>query len=369
MNHKTRASFVVLSVVLAGCGSGSDGAASGDSETYVSPISEFLGVESIDWESPEGQAKIIDDQRKANELIVVCMAEQGFEYIPDNPDQMISFESTDSEGLEWGSQEWAAKYGFGVTTQRWQQSVVGPELVGMADDQYQGQEYVDPNAEYMESLSEAEQMAFQEALWGNDPGYEWDESLTDEENEDAMNEFYSDYVPTGCQNTAYNDQNKEQAFYTEFGDEMQSMWESVESDPRLEAKQADVKACVEDKGLVYIDENEIWQEWEDEMNEIEAFVTYPGMDLTEDDYNTMSEQELNAIYNEPATMTDEGKALLAELQAKEIPLAVASIECGGGWENLSDLYTEIQAEYEQKFLDDNADAIADFAGSGATAGE
>ncbi len=364
---KKRATVVAITLVLAGCGSGS-GEDAGRGSEQSSPLSEFLGYDNVDYESPEGQAKMIEDQRIANEKIVACMAKEGFDYTPDNPDQTVSFNGADSEGIEWDSDEFVAKYGFGITTQRWEQRVVGSDLVGYDDDQVD-YEYVDPNQAYLEGLSEAEQVAFSEALYGNDPGFEWDESLSDEENEAAMDEFYQDFTPTGCMNEAYNGDNKVNEFYTEFGDEMEAMWESVQNDPRVLAKSDEVKACVEGKGMTYVAEDDVWELWDDELNEIEGEVVYPGNEFDETDFETMSQDEVDALFSEPAVMSDKGKALLAELQSEEIALAVATNECGGGWRNNQELYAEVQAEYEQDFLDKNADVLAEFAGAGATPGD
>ncbi len=363
---KTRASVMAITLLLTACGGGSDDAASSN-DTPSSPLSAFLGTDDIDYESAEGQAQLIEEQRRNNELVVACMAAEGFDYVPMNPEEMISFSSGDTDDVEWGTKEFVAKYGFGVSTQRWEKRVVGPDLVGYESDQMD--EYVDPNQDYLDSLSEAEQLAFNETLYGNDPGYQWDESLTEEENNSAMEEFYSDYVPSGCQNTSNTEQTKMNEFYAEFGDEMESIWESVQADPRLVAKQDEIKACVEEKGLTYVGEDDVYSLWEAQLNEIDSTVIYPGADLTENDYETMSEDELQAIYSQPATMTDEGKALLAEVQQEEIALAVAVDDCGGGWTNLQDLYSELQVEYEQKFIDDNADALAGFRGAGATEGD
>ncbi len=354
-------------LVLAACGgSSSDSDSSGDAP--ASPLQAFLGIENVDYESEEGQAQLIAEQRVANEKIVACMAAQGFEYIPENPEDYISFDAASPDGIAYDSREWVEKYGFGVTTQRWPQEALGPDLVGYDDEQV-GQEYVDPNAEYVESLSEPEREAFYAALYGDDPGYEWDESLSEEENQEAVDAYYLDYEPTGCQNEAYNsgDQAKISQFYQEFGDELNSLYEQIQQDPRYVEAQDAVKSCVEDKGLTYLGDDQIYQLWEDDLNDIEMnHVVYPGNDLTEEDFNTMTPEELDAVYNQPITIDEEGKTKLAALQTEELALAVAVDDCGGGWKNQQELFDELNAEYEQRFLDDNADAIATFAGSGAT---
>lgn len=52
--------------------------------------------------------------------------------------------------------------------------------------------------------------------------------------------------------------------------------------------------------------------------------------------------------------------ILAEVQAEEIVLAKAVIACGGGPLNEQVVMSEVPVEYEQVFLDENAEALADF---------
>ncbi len=59
------------------------------------------------------------------------MREQGFEYLPiDTTAQQAFWEEQSCGDLEWGTDEWTEKYGFGITTQRFSQAQVGPDLVG-----------------------------------------------------------------------------------------------------------------------------------------------------------------------------------------------------------------------------------------------
>ncbi len=63
-------------------------------------------------------------------------------------------------------------------------------------------------------------------------------------------------------------------------------------------------------------------------------------------------------------LDDEGRAELAVLQAEEIAIAVATDECGGSQAELSALDREIRSEYEQRFLDENADRVSAFEADG-----
>ena len=97
---------------------------------------------------------MIEQQRAAERITAECMAEKGFEYIPQNPSDFMFFGGPPGQDLEPGSTAWIAKYGFGISTQRFPQSMIG-DLVGIPDDMAMGPgEINDPNQEYVEGLSE-----------------------------------------------------------------------------------------------------------------------------------------------------------------------------------------------------------------------
>ena len=268
-------------MTLSACGSGGGDSATGDdaeteteTETensfeYTSPIGEYLGWDQgADFDEEAAQAQYEQQERDAQEAIAACMAAEGFEYLPvDYSAQEVAFED-EFGGLEWGSDEWTAKYGFGVSTQQFSQSQVGPDLVGHTwDDFGPGDDFTDPNQAYIDSLGPSEQDAYYEALWGSDEGIEWDESLSEEENQAIMDDYYeNEYVPTGCETTAYEeiynggaDQQQYEAFEAAFGDWWQQLDERMESHPDVIAYHADVRACVEEAGVEYLTDEDAWE--------------------------------------------------------------------------------------------------------------
>ena len=66
-----------------------------------------------------------------------------------------SFDDADDDMPEWDSLEFAEQYGYGATTSQ-----------DMPMNQGADEEWVDPNADYVATMSETEQQAFYEALYG-----------------------------------------------------------------------------------------------------------------------------------------------------------------------------------------------------------
>lgn len=346
---------------------------------YTSPIQEFLGVDYSNFDSDESQAHFAEQEREAQESIAVCMRELGWEYTPvDNSQFVGGFDPFAADGLEWGSDEWVEKYGFGITTQSFPQSQVGPDLIGFDDSEMfgpggEGDGFEDPNQPYVESLSQAEQEAYYSDLYGDGP--EFDETLTEEEQQ----ELFENFEPTGCQSEAYNDgfgfgNEVEQQFYEEFGDQLDDLYERVGSDPRIVAEQQKLTDCLAESGHTLTPDKDVWQQayemFEQEMEPLyNAAFSDPFEGL---DPESMTEEEINEILDAmPASgpeFTAEQKAVLGELQAEEKKLANDVLACEPGFftgAGQSDIFFEVLAEYEQAFLDENAGALSSFEGAGA----
>ena len=187
-------------------------------ENYVSPIQEFLGVDFSSFDDEDFEAEFAEQQREAEETIAVCMRELGWEYIPVDQSQFTGdFNDAGPDGLEYGSAEWVAKYGLGITTQAFSQSEVGPDLVGFDDSDFVDSDegFVDPNQDYVATLGPAEQDAYFADLHGEQP--EFDETLTEEE----QIARFSDFEPTGCQAEAFEGgifgSEAQNQFFTDFG--------------------------------------------------------------------------------------------------------------------------------------------------------
>lgn len=385
------AALLAAVLALTACGGGgdddvaSDDAASDDTESdstasdgfeYESPLGEFLGWSTADFDAEDEQARFEEQERQVQEQIAECMREQGFEYIPiDTSAQRAFFEDLE-DGLEWGSKEWTEKWGFGVTTQRFSQNQVGPDLVGHTWDSFDQEGPPDPNREYVESLSEDEQQAYYEALYGGEddsPIPIWEEEgrePTDEELAAFEEEWLENYQPTGCEPVAYEeifdfgDEGDWQRFDEEFGEALMELETRFESHPDVIAHRDEVRACVEDKGVEYLSQEEAWEHfdaelnaaglgWMDEPDPLEGIDT---TNFTDEDY----EQAYREFQNRP--LADDKLVALAELQQIEIETALALYDCGGGWEQEQQVLADVRIELEEEFLAANADRLAEFEG-------
>lgn len=337
------AAAIGVALGLSGCGllGGSDDATpdgnGGSSSGPVSPVAEYLGLSDLNSGDSDSEAQFMALQTEFGEQVAACMAAEGFEYIPPNLEDLNSFDATTGDGIEYGTPEYTARYGFGVTTQRFAQSAVGPDLVGYDDAPIEDQAAPgDPNDEYVNSLSDAERQAYDAALYGDTPDFAWDESLTDAENQELADAFYADFEPTGCfaEAEANGPFAQATAFYDEFGEELFELYEEIEDDPRFAAQLSEIEACVTEQGLEYVDPSRPYERWEAQLSELEA--------------DHFSSGELDSA----------GRDQLAALQTEEIAIAVATDECGGSQQALSDRFGELVAEYEQRFLDTNAERIS-----------
>ena len=364
---------VFLALVAAACGSGgSESAASALADDpnrptsfedleFESPIADMLGFDFGDNDAMEQQ--FADMQRRAEEVVATCMIDQGFEYTPQIMDQgvFVGGPFAGGDGLAYYSDEWIAKYGFGVSTQRFSQSEVGPDLVGFDDpampDFDEGPQ--DPNQAYLDTLTDGEREAYEEALWGSPPDFS---SMSEDELENMI------FEPEGCQGEAFEQVYSEgpggggMEFFEAFGDELEAMEERAEADPRVVEYRADVAACVSDKGFVWDGDQDPWEYFEPKLSGIgnSGFMSDPfeGTDLNPEE---MSDRELDEFFRDLNKLSEEDRAKLAAVQAEEIELATIVVGCGGGELNEQYFLGSIRLEYENEFMAQNADALAEFA--------
>ena len=360
--------LLAIAMAASACGAGSSTEAAGVDEVaaeFESPLGDFLGW-TTDFNSDDEQAKYQEIERKAQEAAAVCMKAEGFEYTPVDYGQFENF-AEEEEGLQWGTRAWGEKYGFGISTQRFSQEEVGPDLIGHTFGDFAEETFVDPNEAYVDSLPEAEQEVYYETLYGKEDGPEWDDSLSEDENNEIMEEFYNEnYEPTGCMNVAYQESSGEDAyqeFDEAFGDLLQEMEERFESDPRVVARRSEVTSCVAEKGFDYTDEEAVYQDIEERMS---SFANGPmGDPFNGVDPETLSDEEIDAIFAELNGISDEDKVELAIVQEYELGLAAAVMDCSDGALSsyVDPVLVRIRIELEQEFLDNNADELARFKGT------
>lgn len=344
-----------------------DGPQSFEDLEYESPLMDFLGVDTdFDFSSDDSQAEFTEQANQAEEKIALCMREEGFEYTPVDQSQFTSFGGIE-EDLPWGSRAWTEKYGFGITTQRFSQTEVGPDLVGWNDEEmadFEESMADDPNQAYVNSLAPAEQDAYYEALYGDEP------EVADDATEEEWQEAYENFEPTGCQAESWGEDSffggPEQEFYEEFGDDLDDLYERLEADPRVAEFRSEVSACLAEDGLEYSgDMEDLYESYETKMEGIGPDYSQDPLTAAGLDPSTMSDEEIDAFYETAfnVELSDADKETLGALQTEEIALAVAVWECGGSDLQMEVLLGEIRVEYENEFLADNADRIGEFEGS------
>jgi hypothetical protein len=373
-------------LLLGACGSGTD-VGSEEAAEFQSPIGEFLGFDTAaDFNSEDEQARYQEQEREAQQRMADCMRAEGFEYTPVDYSEINSFDGDAFIGPDWGSEEWIELYGFGISTQRFSQAQVGPDLIGYEGGPFGdgNEDFVDPNQDYVEGLSQEEQDAYYSVLYGSDTGPDLDfENLSQDEVDEAFDEYYQDYVPTGCQNTAYEDifeqddvfgeDSQFMEFQEEFGDELDELFNRVESDTRMVEARQKITTCVAEKGYSdYVDEQSVFEDIENRMSALETGNSFrdPFFDLSEDDTQAMSEEDFEAMIDEAnnETMSEADKALLGEIQTYELGLAAAVKDCGGGFLGTNSELNEIMAEIEQEWLDANRDRISEYEGVASSDG-
>ena len=309
------AAVAALTLLLSGCaGSDEDTGETAEATEQTSPLSEYLDVLYGGDLSPEEQErKAAEEQARVEELVAECMQEQGFEYTP----QTFSGGYVSSSDVEYepDDRDWVAQYGYGAVNSPFNEEPVPEE------------EYVDPNADYLESLSESEQQAFYEALSGPAP----DE---DELAEDGSYEY--DWTTAGCQGAAQHEVSGEDLSQS---DEFESLFAAIDehytgmaSWPGMAELDAEWAACMDAAGH--------------------------GGHATQTDAVNSVYEELNRFYEDVATSEDgvptgePDQAALDALAEREVELALADLDCREEVD-YRDRSTEITREVEEQFIEDH----------------
>jgi len=322
----------VLVFTLSAC-SGSAPSATESGDSSIQAIQQVLfGSSELRTESNATQLQ--DEALAFEERVVRCMALAGFEYTSETVDVQVY----SAEDVDYMSREYAETNGFGYTTS-----------LGQPFDQAQA--YVDPNADYLASLSEAEQEEFYTTLYG-DQSY-WDEVNSDEELAALQEEQPELFEPSGCYNDASSSTAQaSQAFWSTHSDELQELNELAEDSSHVQQPLADWSRCMAEHGHNFTTPDDLDSVMDPYMNDLYATASHPSQDLTEDEMMALSEEEMNELWSQPEQFDPD---LLAEAQEYEIELAVTAWDCG-----MTDLYASYQTaldELQQQFITSNLDEL------------
>ena len=316
----------VLLLTLTACSGGGNAPAGTDPEDLPKgPLDEMFEEMYGDYDEDQGAR----DMMRVEEIVAECMAEEGFEYIPVDQTQFTSF-SSDELDVEWGTLEFAEQYGYGATTNPWGGNEEEMEA--------QQQEFVDPNQEAVEAMSATEQEAYYAALYGNQEYVEGEE------------EAEWEWTTAGCQGLAQHEvyegsNGMEEDEFASLQEEMSTMWEAIQMDPRVSELDSSWSSCMADAGhdgfaTVYDAENSIYEK----TNEIQENA-WEGVELDE-----------NATEEDWAAIDEVVQAQLAEITDEEIELAVADYTCRDeiGYARVQ---AEVAVEHQTEFYEAHKDEL------------
>lgn len=339
MRHRTAAIAVVAALAMAGCGSGTPGqttpgeTGAEEAPETTSPLSAYY--QAIGGSDEEGEAEA--QQREIEDIIAACMAEAGFSYLPLDPaDNGSRSYSADDLDVPWGSREFAETYGYGVTTDPY-----GIEAQQEAEYLGEVEPWVDPNQEYVDAMSDSEREAYHETL--NGPARDYQEG--------AVVEY--DWTTAGCWGRATHEVYDRENPWTDpdhaaLIEELNSLYEARERDPRVAEALASWSSCMADAGYPgmtgeYDPENQIQQLSNEIGNALWADLLASG------DYTTDEEFVSSPAYQRWVTEMRERIAVVTEA---EIAMAVADYDCRAE-AGVGETRVAVQAELEQAFIDAN----------------
>ncbi|MGD9704161.1 MAG: hypothetical protein AB7Q42_25535 [Acidimicrobiia bacterium] len=275
-----------LAMLLVACGGDDDSGSGGET------VEEELGFET------DG---IIQRQVAAENFIRDCMQAKGFEYIPVDPVAQQA-DLVGESGLS--DDEFEEQFGYGLTTlyEQRKQLVDGP------------------NEAIRNSLSEADRIAYDQTLYGDDPTATF-AVVVDTGDYDRLG---------GCVKEATAEVFGGVEVLQSLQEQLDELDEQIIADPRM------VEAI---------------SSWSDCMREA-------GYDLPEpEQVDVVLLSKLEAIVGPPGSETpDYDKEALAELQREEVAMVAADIDCEE--EHITPVEEDVRGEYEAAFREENADLLS-----------
>lgn len=271
-------------LVVAACG---DGGSSGGSQ----PVEEQLGLE------PDG---ILQRQGTAENFIRDCMKGQGFDYVPVDPTAQRAA-LVGQSGLS--EEDYLKQYGYGITTLYEQRQRVA----------------LGPNEAIRNALGAADQLAYDRALYGDDPTATFAEALDT-----------GDYSRLGgCVKTATEQVFGGLATFQTIQDKLSELDARIIADTRMVAALAKWSECMHAAGYD---------------------LAQPGQ------VDSVLQGQLEAIVGPPDNRgPDYDRAALVALQRQEVSMVTADLACEK--EHITKVEEKVRVEYERTFREQNADLL------------
>lgn len=340
-----------LIVTLAGCtGSPTDTASDApptdrDLTSDDMPLNAYRDLLWLGGASPEEMERTqIEQAAKVDARVVPCMKEQGFEYIPDTSDldeleaAENDRETAEADGEEIAADEWepderswVASYGYGIVDYPGKQDE--PDVPEVTDEDVAA---ADPNASYLDTLSESERAAYDEALFG---------PPVDKDSLDGTEEY--DWTEAGCVGRAAHELEAEGEIPGEVDlspfegviTRMGEFTESIDEEADYAELDREWASCMSDAGESgFTRQPEAVESIVDEANELTSGVAIEnGEEVTD----------------EPAAEpVDPDGPEMEDLRQREAELALADLDCREKTD-----YTQatlrIQFDLEEQFIADN----------------
>ena len=244
---------VALTVLLAACGGGGGDEPAADlNDPTQGPLAKLLG---FDISPADQRAKELELQQ----VLVECMKAEGWEYQPVDYSSMGGgFEDEYEEQIS-DPEAYGEKYGYGV--------VRGYELQPSFGT---GTEFEDPNADYMNSLTMAEQQEYNAALYG-------EQSFSDDEAIDSgeATEFVMPSLEEqGCYGTAQLEVYGDSPFNDpDMQERLNELFEDSESDPAVTEDYESWASCMTDRdpSYEYTNPSEVINGLYDRLNTLQGF--------------------------------------------------------------------------------------------------
>jgi hypothetical protein len=208
------------------------------------------------------------------------------------------------------------------------------------------EEYIDPNQDYVESLSESEQEAYYAVLYGESP--------TDEQAEDP--DFDWSTLDMGCSGNASDEvygSSAYDAIYEQFQplmDRIQQLYETTQDAPEMSDLNAEWASCMADAGHTgYTAQMDAANFFYEEQNK---FYEEQNALYEEFDWENASEEELAEMDAKAAEMDPSTSPEWEALAEQEIQVALADLECRDKTDFLAQSL-QIQFDLEEQFIADN----------------
>jgi hypothetical protein len=278
------AAALAVSILLAACGGGDSNGNGDEPDPTNGGGGDQVGTEEFGMTDEE----LVTSIEAVESKIAECMDAAGFEYIPIDP---VTFrQAMDSLTAVPGltDEEFVEQYGFGLTTLPPTQAFrAGPD-----------------NQAIFESLSDADKVAYEQTLWGEDKKATFVVMLENEDFESAG----------GCTETAVHEVFTEEQLDPNFENPFDQL---VAEDPRMVSALEAWSDCMSEAGYDYENEEDV----EDEFTERLETLT-EGAD--------------------PATLEGSAKDDLTELQAEERETALAAFDCDE--EHVEDIERQVEED-------------------------